>query len=147
MSSSSLPLARLARRVALVTGVSRPNGIGFAVARRLGQVGAKLFVHYGPPADQHIVAEPASFGAVDVMERLRSNGIEVAFIKHDFTDPQGPEAVVAAAVGAYGHVNILDANHAYCRRDRLEVLSAEELDRHLLINVPGSLMLTKAFAA
>ena len=144
MSSSYLPLAR---RVALVTGVSRSNGIGFAVARRLGQMGAKLFLHGWPPTDQHTVARPASLGTVDVVERLRSDGVEVTSIDHDFIDPQGPEAVVAAAVAAYGHIDILDANHAYFRRDRLETLFAEELDRHLLINVRGSLMLTKAFAA
>ena len=42
MSSEQLPLSG---RVALITGVSRFNGIGFAVARRLGRMGASLFLH------------------------------------------------------------------------------------------------------
>jgi 3-oxoacyl-[acyl-carrier protein] reductase len=37
--------APLAGRVALVTGVSRRVGIGFAVADRLAALGADLFIH------------------------------------------------------------------------------------------------------
>ena len=36
-------------RAALVTGVSRRNGIGYAIARRLAALGASLFLqHYSP---------------------------------------------------------------------------------------------------
>jgi 3-oxoacyl-[acyl-carrier protein] reductase len=50
-------------------------------------------------------------------------------------------------VDAYGHLDIVDANHAYSRPDRLETMDAAELDRHLSINVRGSPMLAKVFAA
>lgn len=38
-------------RVAVVTGVSRRVGIGFAVAARLAALGADLFVHSFSPFD------------------------------------------------------------------------------------------------
>jgi NAD(P)-dependent dehydrogenase (short-subunit alcohol dehydrogenase family) len=39
-------------RTALVTGVSRRVGIGYAVARRLGALGASLFLHSYAPHDR-----------------------------------------------------------------------------------------------
>ena len=41
----------LAGRVALVTGVSRRKGIGFAVADRLAAMGADIFCHAFTPYD------------------------------------------------------------------------------------------------
>jgi 3-oxoacyl-[acyl-carrier protein] reductase len=39
-------------RVAVVTGVSRRAGIGYAVARRLAALGAHLFPHHYAPHDR-----------------------------------------------------------------------------------------------
>src|SRR6266511_28517 len=56
----------LARRVALVTGVSRRIGIGFAVAERLGAMGAGLLVHSWAPHDteQPWGSDPGGIDAV-----------------------------------------------------------------------------------
>ena len=39
-------------RVAVVTGVSRRAGIGYAIARRLAALGASLFLHHYAPHDR-----------------------------------------------------------------------------------------------
>ena len=65
----------------------------------------------------------------------------------DFADPHAPSHVVAAAVRAFGHIDILVGNHAYSTSGTLEELTAEHIDAHLLINVRGSLLLVKEFAA
>ncbi|GAA3286239.1 hypothetical protein GCM10017708_01250 [Arthrobacter citreus] len=45
--SDRLPLSG---RTAVITGVSRRQGIGYAVASRLAQMGASLYLaHYSPP--------------------------------------------------------------------------------------------------
>ena len=51
-------------RVALVTGVSRRRGIGFAVARRLAEMGASLAVHH------HLTHDLAEYGSNDDIETL-----------------------------------------------------------------------------
>ena len=53
-------------RVAMVTGVSRRAGIGYAVARRLAALGASLFLHHYTPHDlaQPWGADPGGTAAV-----------------------------------------------------------------------------------
>ena len=46
-----MPEKVLKGRVALVTGVSRRKGIGFAIAQRLAMLGADVFIHSYSPGD------------------------------------------------------------------------------------------------
>jgi 3-oxoacyl-[acyl-carrier protein] reductase len=46
-----LPESVLKGRVALVTGVSRRKGIGFAIAQKLAILGADVFIHSFSPYD------------------------------------------------------------------------------------------------
>ena len=78
---------------------------------------------------------------------LRSLGVKAEPVEADFADSDAPRAVMAAAVQAFGHVDILVANHAYSTLGSLEELTATQIDTHLQVNVRGSLLLTQAFAA
>jgi 3-oxoacyl-[acyl-carrier protein] reductase len=134
-------------RVALVTGVSRRIGIGFAIAGRLAANGACLFLQaYAPyDAQQPWGADPK--GVKALADELREQGGVVEYIELDFNDPLAPERLVGAAVRAYGHLDILVANHTYSTMGGLEELTAEQIDRHLHVNVRATLLLVKAFAA
>jgi 3-oxoacyl-[acyl-carrier protein] reductase len=136
----------LAGRVALITGVSRRNGIGFAVARRLARMGADLFIQSWSPFDaaQPWGADPDGLDAV--MAELRASGRRVEHLAADFRDPTAPARVVQAAQSAFGYVDILIANHAYSTMGVLEDLTADEIDAHLEANVRGTLLLVKEWA-
>ena len=68
-------------RAALVTGVSRRAGIGYAIARRLAALGASLFLHHYAPHDQDQPwgADPGGRQAVlaGVAGALAADGAEV----------------------------------------------------------------------
>ena len=136
-------------RTALVTGVSRRIGIGFAIARRLGEAGFDLFVqHYTPhDAGQPWGADPGGMATVlaELRDALPGRRIEDAEV--DFADSGGPERCVAAATAALGPVDVLVANHARSSAQRLHELTADELDLALAVNVRATLLLVKAFAA
>lgn len=137
----------LAGRVALITGVSRRIGIGFAVARRLAQMGVDLFIQSWSPFD---AAQPwgADPDGIDVvLGELRASGRRVEHIAADFRDPAAPKRVVQEARAAFGHVDIVIANHAYSTMGALEDLTADEIDAHLEANVRGTLLLVKEWAA
>ena len=134
-------------RVAVVTGVSRRIGIGFATASRLAALGADLFVQSFAPFDASQPWGADDDGIIPLLAELRDFGVHVEHLEADFADPDAPKIVMAAAVGAFGHVDILVANHAYSTSGTLEELTAAQIDAHLQVNVRGSLLLAQAFAA
>jgi 3-oxoacyl-[acyl-carrier protein] reductase len=137
----------LVGRVALVTGVSRRIGIGYAIARRLLSFGADVFVQSWQAFDAEQPWGADADGIDALLHELRAIGGRVEHKSADFMDPEAPEQVVQAAVDAFGHVDILVANHAYSTIGALEDLTAEHIDTHLTVNVRGTLLLVKHFAA
>jgi 3-oxoacyl-[acyl-carrier protein] reductase len=143
----------LAGRVAIVTGVSRRVGIGLAVARRLAALGAGLFVTSWAAHDreQPWGADPG--GVAAVLAELGSGDAssptagQVGHLEADFLDPGAPDRVMAAAVEAFGHVDILVCNHARSSLGGLGQLTAAELDATFAVNTRAVLLLVQAFAA
>jgi 3-oxoacyl-[acyl-carrier protein] reductase len=101
--------------VALVTGVSRRKGIGFAVAQRLAAMGADLLVHGFVPYDR-VMPWGADADQDELLAELRAAGTRVERAEADFAEPEAPGRVVGAAVAAFGHVDVLVANHTYSTR-------------------------------
>ncbi len=137
----------LAGRVALVTGVSRRIGIGYAVSRRLLEMGADLFIQSWTPHDaaQPWGADPE--GIAVVLSELRASGRRVEHLEADFLDADAPARVVDAAYAAFGNVDILVANHARSGHGTLEELTAAEIDAMMAVNVRATLLLVKEWAA
>jgi 3-oxoacyl-[acyl-carrier protein] reductase len=132
----------LSGRTALVTGVSRRAGIGFAIARRLLEAGASVFVHGWTPHDLR-----QAWGAEAEGTEAVARELGVPFVEADFADPGAPRAVVDAASDALETLDILVVNHARSGDGRLGELTADEIDAFLHENVRGSLLLVQEFAA
>lgn len=136
-------------RVAVVTGVSRRRGIGFAVASRLARAGASVFVQHWAP---HDAEQP--WGADDVdavlggLERELTPGARLAATSLDLGAPTGGEELVARAADALGHLDVLVCNHARSGADGpLDEQTPESLDAHWAVNARSTILATKAFAA
>lgn len=125
---------RLAGRIALVTGVSRRAGIGYAVAERLQRLGASVFASGWSDHDAEM-----PWGTDD-----SELGIEVE--QRDLEDPSSPTALIDAAVGRYGALDIVIAVHARSSHQTLAGLTAFELDRCWAANVRSILLLAQRFA-
>lgn len=138
---------RLAGRVAVVTGVSRRIAIGAAVARRLAADGADLALHGWPAHDAEQPWGADQGGPAALAEELRAGGTRVVDLRSDLADTEAPEAVVSAARGALGHIDVLIVDHARSSTQSLEQLTAAELDRSHAVNTRAALLLVKAFAA
>ena len=127
---------------ALVTGVSRRAGIGFAIVRRLQKQGASVFVQGWTAHDarQDWGADPDGLEGV-------AGELGVGCIEADFAEPEAPARVVTAAREALGSLDVLVVNHARSGHARLGELDAEHLDAFLHENVRAPLLLVQEFAA
>ncbi|HEU5045897.1 MAG TPA: SDR family NAD(P)-dependent oxidoreductase [Nocardioidaceae bacterium] len=85
-------------RVAVVTGAGSSTGIGYAVCRRLGELGAAVVL-------------TATTGRVhERVTELGASGTQVAGVVADLTDPDAAAAVVATATDRWGRLDILVNN-------------------------------------
>jgi 3-oxoacyl-[acyl-carrier protein] reductase len=138
-------------RAALVTGVSRRAGIGYAVARRLAALGASLFLHHYVPhdRDQPWGEDPGGVQAVvaGVRGALAAVDASVHHLQLDLALPEAPARLIEAAADAFGHLDILVCNHARGGDGPLGTLDAALLDAIWAVNTRSTILLTQAFAA
>ena len=138
-------MTSLADRTALVTGVSRRQGIGFAVARRLAQAGAilRLVHHAAHDADQ-------PWGADDieaVMDGLRTHLRHGATLEHTDADFADPDAAARVIRWAGPSLDVLVANHARSGGDgALADMTPQMLEGHWRVNAQSVILLTQHFA-
>ncbi len=133
----------MSRRAALVTGVSRPGGIGAAVARRLAPSHDLLLSGFaafdaGRPG-------PDREGTPDLLDELGKLGARAEYVDADLTEPDAPATLVERAVAELGHLDALVAAHAHSAPASLGDLSAASIDAHLTVNVRATLLLVDAF--
>lgn len=138
---------KLEKLIVVVTGVSRREGIGFAMAQRFLRDGAKVLIHSFSPhdAEQSWGADPGGMDAV--IGELGGISDRLEHIEADLGEPDAPRRVVESAMSTFGAVDALVVNHAHGSEQSLQTVTAEELDRAWAVNARAAVLLTQAFAA
>jgi 3-oxoacyl-[acyl-carrier protein] reductase len=122
----------LSGKAALVTGGSR--GIGRAIALRLAAQGADVAFSY---RGNEAAAKEAAAGCEGL-------GRKAVAIQGDVSDPESAEAVVKAALEAFGKIDILVNNAGITRDDLIMRMSIEAFREVLETNLFGAFYMTKA---
>lgn len=136
---------------AVVTGVSRRQGIGYAIVRQLLDRGASVFVTHFEPHDREQPWGSDPLGSAGVVDTLRS-GIRgsdqrIADLEIDLGEPGAPTRVFARAREALGDIHVLVCNHAQSGHDGpLVSMTHENLDRHFAVNTRSSIELAREFS-
>jgi 3-oxoacyl-[acyl-carrier protein] reductase len=133
-------------RVAVVTGVGRRQGIGFAVARRLLADGLNVVIHSWAPHDAEQPWSPDPGEQDLVIEELGDLSDRLDHIEADFADPNAPRRVIDHAVGRFGAVDVLVANHARSGPGRLSEITSTDLDLAWVVNARACVLLAQAYA-
>ena len=122
----------LAGRVAIVTGSAR--NIGRAIALDLARAGAAIVVNAQKSADE----------AQATADAIASEGGRAIVRLADVTRPEGAEALVDAALKAFGRVDCLVNNAAVRRETPFAVLSFEEWRDVTGIILDGAFLMAKS---
>jgi len=140
--------ASLQSKTALVTGVSRRKGIGYAVACRLAEEGANVFIQHFAPHDAQQPWGGDDLDAVRAGIRAAlTEGAVFGDLSADLAVPDATDVTMQAATELTGRVDILVANHARSGGDgSIFDLTADMLDGHWQVNARSTLLLTRAFA-
>lgn len=134
LTSRPVPRRGLQGRRALVIGGSR--GIGAAVARRLGQDGARVGLTWASRADQ---AEATARAVQDA-------GGEALVLAADSMAIETVHAAIERTVSAFGGLDILVHSAGIAVFDDVRNISVADLDRALQINVRGAFLACQAAA-
>jgi len=168
-------------KVALITGANSPYGIGAAAARAFAAQGAAVLITYlrqqidrSPQAAQAPITSDArgeafyqasqQLTAATVVDQIRAAGGRVAAIEADLADPASVPMLFDHAEQAFGPVDLLINNAAYCVPDTfipalnlnadvraaggavLAPITAESHDRHFAVNSRAVALMIAEFA-
>ncbi|MFP3465991.1 SDR family oxidoreductase [Leifsonia sp. SIMBA_070] len=138
--------ARSARPVVFITGASRPNTIGAAIARNLASLGFDVAFGYwdGYDAEMPWGAHPAQHEALAA--ELRAFDVRALPVSVDLSDAEAPAAAIARVRAELGPIRALVMSHAHSVDSGILDTSVEAFDRHFAVNTRGSWLLIRAFA-
>jgi 3-oxoacyl-[acyl-carrier protein] reductase len=128
----SLSYQSLKGRAAVVTGASR--GIGKAIALELGKRGANVIVNY-------VSSDKA---AKEVVKQIESLGGKALAMKADVSDYDQAFDLINKAVEEFGKIDILVNNAGITRDTLIMMMSEEDWDDVLRINLKSTFNCSKA---
>ena len=128
------PASALRGTVALVTGASR--GLGLATALALAEAGADIALTGRAPEDLARVAEEAG-----------KHGVRAEVFRADLREPAAIDAMVDAALAAFGRIDVLVNNAGVAGREQpfLE-LDAADWDEVLAVDLRAPALCARAVA-
>ncbi len=95
----------LARKVAIVTGSGRENGIGAAIALALGRNGASVAVNY--------VSDSSASRAAKVADNVQAAGGRATVVQANIETPEGAKKLISETLAAFG-INKIDILSMSC---------------------------------
>ena len=124
-------------RVALVTGSA--SGIGRTTAIELAKHGYNVIINYSRSAGD----------AADTVREAETHGVRALLYKADVSDDAQVRAMVGAAEGKFGRLDVLvnvAGTTVMTAQEDLEAISVEDWDRIFGVNVRGTFLATRAAA-
>jgi 3-oxoacyl-[acyl-carrier protein] reductase len=121
-------------KTAVITGSAR--GLGKSIALKLASMGANIVLN----------DIPASDSLDSTADEFRNAGYKVAVTRGDVRNTDDVKAMFAAAIEAFGRVDILVNNAGITKDKPMAMMSEEDWDLVLDINLKGAFLCTK-FAA
>ncbi|KAG5807543.1 hypothetical protein H9Q74_007378 [Fusarium xylarioides] len=126
------------RKIAIVTGSGRENGIGAAIAITLAQHGAAVTIHY--------VSDSVTDRARAVAHGIIAVGGKAAVVQSSIETPEGAQYLVDETLGAFNtdHIHILINNAGVPLFGETLAVTPTQLTEVLDVNVKGAIFVAQA---
>ncbi len=121
---------QLQHKVAIVTGAASLRGIGWAIAQRFAQEGARV-----------VILDLDAAAAQDAAQRIGPDHIGLAC---DVRDEAAAQAAVTATLARFGRVDILVNNAGVSQSHRLMASTQQDYDLVMDVSVRGSFNMSRA---
>lgn len=145
-------MAEAERRVALITGCGKENGIGAATAMRLAAAGVIVAVSDvasgGVENDNAVQRTGSGWQGLDTLvDRIEAAGGEAMSVVGDVSTEAGAAGLVAETVARYGQLDILVNNAGAPHgqdRGQIETVPLAGWEAVMAINARGVFLMTRA---
>ncbi|MFM6852797.1 MAG: SDR family NAD(P)-dependent oxidoreductase, partial [Sphingopyxis sp.] len=117
-------MARLANKVALVTGAASEPGLGSSTARRFAEEGATV-----------ILTDLDLAGAQRVAQSIRDNGGKAVAMEQNVASEADWDAIMATITADHGGLDILVNNAGIAVLRTIEEFTTADWDKQLLVNL------------
>ena len=135
----------MTRKIAIVTGVSRLQGIGCAICVELAKKEIDVFFTYWTDYDNQMPWRVNADEPAAIQSAIRSHGVRCEKLELDLSVPASTTTVFDEAERTLGPVSILVNNATHSTQTGINTLLASELDRHYEINMRAMTMLALEF--
>ena len=132
----------LAGKVAVVTGAGR--GVGRGIALELARAGAAVVVN--DLGSSLAGADTDEAPAEAVVREIKAFGGRALADRHNVADFNAAAAIIDAARGAFGHIDIVVNNAGNLRDAIFHRMSEEEFDSVVAVHLKGSFNVSRAAA-
>jgi len=146
MNQSTL---RLDEKKVFITGVSRPLGIGAALARRFAEAGASVAIHGFSDYDLTVgnIKSSAPNGTELLAKQYQDMGLDVTLVTpSDFEKHGAAEKAVEEAAEKLNGIDGMILTHCYGTSVEIGQWTEKDIDTHLSVNVRTAMMMIQSFS-
>lgn len=130
-------MTNVQNKVALITGVSSPRGIGAAICREFASQGIDIFFTHW----QSEASWPETF-----QKEMLECGVRCDSLEIDLSDANAAFTIMETVSKRLGSLSILVNNAAYSTSDGYAALDAHILDNHYAVNMRATFLLCVEFS-
>lgn len=132
-------------KVAIVTGVSRLNGIGRAICIELAKKEYDILFTYWTEYDQQMPWSVETNEPDLIQREIEGLGVRCEKIELDLSIENSVKTLFNKAIESFGEVNVLINNATYSTQTEINTITASELDQHYSVNVKATTLLIAEF--
>jgi 3-oxoacyl-[acyl-carrier protein] reductase len=135
----------MSRKIAIITGVSRLNGIGKSICIALAERGFDIFFTYWLSYDREMPWKVKENEPELIQQEIEKIGVKCCKIELNLAIESAVETLFNEVENTMGSASVLVNNATYSTQTNIESLNAKELDKHYNVNLKGTTLLTLEF--